>query len=67
MGISLLARRAYYDKLQKTIVPYGFPFVDFENHDSDKYFSIDPSSHPGPEGSVYVDQTLDEFFHGNIH
>ncbi len=67
MGVSLLARRAYYDKLQKTIAPYGFPFVDFENHDGDKYFSIDTNSHTSPEGWVYVDQTLDKFFHGNIH
>ncbi len=67
MGISRLARTAYYAKLQKTIAPYSFPIVDFENYDTDKYFSIDPSSHPGPEGSVYVDQTLDDFFHGNLH
>ncbi len=67
MGVSSLARRAYYDKLQKTIAPYGFPFVDFENHDSDKYFSIDPSSHTSPEGWIYVDQTLDAFFHDRIH
>jgi len=66
MGVSSLARRVYYDKLQNTIAPYGFPFVDFENHDSDKYFSIDPSSHTSPEGWVYVDQTLDDFFHDKI-
>lgn len=67
MGVTSLARKTYYDELQKTVAPYGFPFVDFKNHDSDKYFSIDPSSHTSPEGWVYVDQILDGFFHGNIH
>ncbi len=66
MGVSWTARKAYYDKLQKTIAPYGFPFVDFENHDGDKFFSVDQASHTSREGWVYVDQTLDSFFHGKI-
>ena len=67
LGVSALARNAYYDKLQKTVALYGFSFVDFENHDNDKYFSVDPGSHCSPEGWIYVDQTLDQFFHGNLH
>lgn len=66
MGVSWRARREYYDKLQGTISPYHFPFVDFANHDGDPYFSYDQASHTSPEGWVYIDQTLDRFYHGAI-
>ena len=41
-GVSKEARQVYYDRLQ-TIVEgtYGMPLVDFEDHDGDRYFSID--------------------------
>ena len=66
MGLSPLGRQAYYIKLQNAVLPYGFPFVDFANHDGDRYFSIDPGSHTNREGWVYVDQALDAFFHGGV-
>ncbi len=67
MGVSSQARHAYYVKLQNAILPYGFPFVDFANHDSDRFFSVDQASHTSREGWVYVDQVLDAFFHNRIH
>ncbi|MFZ1043118.1 MAG: D-alanyl-lipoteichoic acid biosynthesis protein DltD [Anaerolineales bacterium] len=67
MGVSRPARLVYYAKLQSAISPYGFPFVDFANHDGDHYFSIDLSSHTSREGWAYVDQTLNAFFHGQIY
>jgi len=68
MGVSREARQVYYDRLHKIVVDtYGMPLVDFENHDGDRYFSTDSASHTSRLGWVYVDQTLDAFFHGNIH
>ena len=66
MGLSQSGRQAYYVKLQNAVLPYGFPLVDFANHDGDRYFSIDPGSHTNREGWVYVDETLDAFFHGRV-
>lgn len=67
VGLSQWARKQYYAKLQDAVSPYGFPVVDFANHDGDRYFSLDQGSHTSREGWVYVDMTLDEFFHEQIH
>ena len=67
-GVSWKARQVYYDRLHQIVVnTYGMPLVDFEDQDSNRYFSIDSSSHTSRLGWVYVDQTLDAFFHGNLH
>ena len=66
MGLSQLGRQAYYIKLQNAVLPYGFPLVDYANHDNDRYFCIDPGCHMNSEGWVYVDQTLDAVFHGSL-
>jgi D-alanine transfer protein len=66
LGVSQLGRQAYYIKLQNAVLPYGFPFEDFADHDGDRYFSIDPGGHTSREGWVYVDETLNAFFHGQI-
>ena len=67
MGVSRPARLVYYDKLQSTVSPYRFPFVDFASHDGDHYFSVDLASHTSRAGWVYVDQILNAFFHGQNH
>ncbi len=66
-GVSRWVRKQYYVKLQNTVSPYGFPVVDFADHDADGYFTIDQWSHMSREGWVYVDMTLDAFFHRQIH
>ena len=66
-GVSQKARQVYYDRLHNIVVDtYGMRLVDFENHDGDRYFSTDYASHTSRLGWVYVDQTLDAFFHGNL-
>ena len=67
MGVSEHARSRYYSKLHNVVSIYGFPVVDFADHDSDVYFCTDAYSHASRMGWVYVDLTLDEFFHGKIH
>lgn len=66
-GVSLSARQVFYDRLQATVQPYGFPLVDFYDQDTNRLFSIDLYSHTSRLGWVYVDQTLDAFYHGKIH
>ena len=67
MGVSASARQLFYDKLQKTVQPYGFSLIDFSDQDTNRLFSIDLSSHTSRLGWIYVDQALDAFYHGTIH
>jgi poly-D-alanine transfer protein DltD len=67
LGVTPQARQTgYYDRLRQLAQRYGVPVVDFQDHDMDKYFSIDPTSHTSRLGWVYVDQTLDAFYHGTL-
>jgi D-alanine transfer protein len=63
MGVSASARQFFYDSLQKAVQPYGFPLVDFSDQDTNRFFSIDLSSHTSRLGWVYIDQALDNFYH----
>ena len=67
LGVTPQARQtAYYDRLRQLAQRYGVPVVDFQDHDMDKYFNIDPTSHTSRLGWVFVDQTLDAFYHGTL-
>lgn len=65
-GISEQAQDTYYEKLNATVAPYHFTLVDYKQYATDIYFSIDLGAHTSREGWVYVDQTLDDFYHGRI-
>ena len=67
IGISPQAQQHYYTKLQDLVNSYQMPLVDFQQYTSDRYFNVDNDSHTSREGWVIVDQTLDAFYHGNIH
>lgn len=62
-GVSRAARARYYQKMRQAIEPYGFPFVDFSEHDEDASFLLDVQSHPSPRAWVYMDQVFDAFYH----
>jgi D-alanine transfer protein len=66
-GISPQAQDFYYQKLEGTVSAYHLQEMDFKSHDADPLFSIDQASHTSPRGWVYVDQTLDAYFHGRLH
>lgn len=66
LGVTEGAQNTYYKKLHSLVDPYGFPLVDFQQYGTDIYFSIDQGSHTSREGWIYVDQTLDNFFHGRV-
>jgi len=66
LGVSGHAQNIYYLKLNDIVNQYQLPLVDYQQHGTDIYFSIDQGAHTSRYGWVYVDQTLDEFFHGQI-
>ncbi len=66
LGVSAQARQVYYDKLGLLAKQYGMPLVDFQAHDTDKYFSTDGSSHSSRKGWAYVDEIMNEFYHGAL-
>jgi D-alanine transfer protein len=66
LGVTPEARKAYYAKLRAAVQPFGVPLRDFEDHDEDKDFFIDFSSHLSAVGWVYYDQAIDAFYHGTL-
>ena len=66
LGVSEQAQNTYYDKLHQTVEPYHMRVIDMHQYGTDIYFSIDLGSHTSREGWVYVDQILDDFYHGRI-
>jgi len=67
LGVTEQAQDIYYVKLNASVNQYHMPLVDYQSYGTDIYFSIDQGAHTSRYGWVYVDQTLDEFFHGNLH
>ncbi len=67
IGVSSAAQQAFYDRMHQIAARYHVPVVDFANFGNDKFFVTDSASHTSREGWVYVDQVLDEFFHGTLH
>ncbi len=67
LGVSEQAQNTFYTKLYDVTAPYNVQVVDYREYGTDIYFSIDQAAHTSREGWVYVDQTLDDFFHGRLH
>ena len=67
LGVSEQAQDTYYVKLNSIVNRYHMPLVDYQQYGTDIYFSIDQGAHTSRYGWVYVDQTLDEFFHDHLH
>lgn len=63
LGVSPAARQSYYDRLRALTAEEGVLLVDFSVFEDDKFFSIDPWSHPSERGWVYYARAMDAFFH----
>jgi D-alanine transfer protein len=63
LGTPVSVRRVYYEKLRELARTYAVPVIDFEDHDGDKYFTIDSGFHLSRKGWIYYDRALDAFFH----
>ncbi len=66
LGVSEQAQNTYYTKLQDVIAPYGAQVMDFRQYGTYIYFSIDHGSHASRAGWVYIDQALNDFYHGQL-
>ena len=66
-GVSAEAQFYYYNKLEQMIKKYDMPLVDYREYTMDKYFNTDKVSHTSRKGWIYVNQTLDAFFHDMLH
>jgi D-alanine transfer protein len=66
LGVSEQAQNTFYTKLHNVTAPYNVQVVDYREYGTDIYFSIDQAAHTSREGWVYVDQTLDDFYHNRI-
>lgn len=65
-GMSLTTRSAYYERVREVGNAYGIPVLTFAGHDEDRYFLMDPVSHPSEKGWSYIDQAIDDFYHGRL-
>ena len=66
LGVSEQVQSIYYIKLHKIVDQHQVALIDFQQYGTDTYFSTDQYSHTSGYGWVYVDQALDNFFHGRI-
>jgi D-alanine transfer protein len=66
LGVTEQAQNVYYARLNDVVDQYHLPLVDYQPYGTDIYFSIDQGAHTSRYGWVYVDQTLDEFFHNTL-
>jgi len=66
IGVSEEAQNLYYDKLHSVVAPFGLLIIDFKEYGTVSYFSMDLASHTSRKGWIYVNQTLDAIYHGNL-
>ncbi len=64
MGVSPDVSHAYYARLRQAVERYAVAVDDFHEHDEDKYFSSDAASHTSRKGWVFINKTMDDFYHG---
>ncbi len=61
-GVSRAGRQVYYDRMSELAQRYHFPLIQFEDHDADPAFLIAHREHPTPEGWMYYNRALEDFF-----
>jgi len=61
-GVSRSGRQVYYDRMSELAHRYHFPLIQFEDHDADPDFLIAHREHPTPEGWMYYNRALEDFF-----
>lgn len=62
-GITRADRDHFYLPLRKTCAPYGWPLLDFSEHDMDPGFLKRGTSHFTTKGWLFVNWVLDDFYH----
>jgi D-alanine transfer protein len=62
-GVSPEARTAYLRKLDETAARYDVALLDFREHQKDPAFLVDFLDHLSPQGWLYYNKALDDFYH----
>ena len=60
------AREVYYHRMHELARRYGFPLVEFEEHDTDRAFLDRGGYHMSAKGWMFYDHALDDFFHDTL-
>jgi D-alanine transfer protein len=66
IGVSERAQNRYYEILHAEVDPFGIPVLDGSEWGRIPYFSMDLASHASRKGWIYVDQRLDQIYHGQL-
>ncbi len=64
-GLSKQVRQQCYTQLRQMIQSAGVQYIDFSDHEYDRYFMHD-TQHIGWKGWVYIDQAMDRFYHQSV-
>lgn len=62
-GVSPAARTAYLRRLDETAARYNVALLDFREHQKDPAFLVDFLDHLSPQGWLYYNKALDDFYH----
>ncbi|MEI9896519.1 MAG: D-alanyl-lipoteichoic acid biosynthesis protein DltD [Chthoniobacter sp.] len=62
-GVSPEARTAYLRRLDETAARYDVALLDFREHQKDPSFLVDFLDHLSPQGWLYYNKALDDFYH----
>jgi D-alanine transfer protein len=62
-GVSTQVRSAYLHRLDALAAKYHAPLDDFRDHQNDPGFLVDFLDHLSPDGWLYYDKALDDFYH----
>ena len=62
-GVSPAARTAYLRRLDEMAARYDVALLDFREHQKDPAFLVDFLDHLSPQGWLYYNKALDDFYH----
>ncbi len=65
-GTDLEGRNFYYGRLEKMCTARGIAFTHLAEHDQDKLFVVEHSSHVTGKGWLYLNHVFDEFYHDRL-
>ena len=65
-GVSSEARDRYYRRVEALCRERNMPVEVFRDHDRDRGFIIGGTTHPTPKGWLFINRTLDDFYHDRL-
>ena len=65
-GLDQAARLGYVQRLESLAAKFSYPLMMFRDHENDPAFLYDFQDHLSPEGWLFYNKALDDFFHERI-